>query len=93
MGVDYQAVLVVGLNADEFNRDEDGYFDSNGVLEFFSTYYDGSHGIVGVPVAVSGVYDYREVSEYVAEDIALAREKFKEASGKEGKLYISTYGW
>jgi hypothetical protein len=92
MGVDYQAVLVVGLDRDEFaEQDTEDLYDKG--LSFYSTYYDGSYGIVGIPVAKSGVYDYREVEDDLTLKIIDAKNKFFEITKKYGKLYISTYGW
>lgn len=96
MGIEYSAKIVVGLPVDEMRdlRDEEGYWDEGGVLEFVPDSYDSPSGIVGITVKHSGEYSYSELRVgdlYV--DIENALNKFFDLTQFEGKVYLSTCGY
>jgi hypothetical protein len=96
MGVEYGAKIMVGLPVDEMECDDEGYWDESGVLEFCPDGYgyDSPSGVVGIEVGRSGTYSYREIlPEALLESTKAAKESFKEACGKEAKVYLCTYGY
>lgn len=94
MGVEYGAKIMVGLPVDEVERDDDGYWDEDGVLEFCPDGYDSPSGVVGIVVGNSGTYNYREfLPEVILESTKAAKGIFKEACGKEAKVYLCTFGY
>jgi hypothetical protein len=94
MGVEYGAKIMVGLPVDEMERDDEGYWDEGGELEFCPDGYDSPDGVVGIEVGRSGTYSYREFQpEEMLLSVDRAKEKFKEACGKDGKVYLCTFGY
>lgn len=88
MGVEYSAVIIVGLPKSELALDYDEID-----LSFISQYYDGSEGIVGCVVSDSGCYSYEELGGNFVLDVVIAHQLFTEATGRVGKLYLSTRGY
>lgn len=95
MGVEYSAKIVVGLPVEEMRdlRDDNGYWDEEGALEFVPDSYDSSTGIVGIEIEGSGDYSYREIDlEEILVTTSMAQDSFKEITGKEAKVYLCTNG-
>ena len=96
MGIDTQAVIVVGLPDDELNieRNDCGEYDDRGILQMIPSYFDADEGIIGVEVKESPDYSYSEIDvELLLEDIRVAKSTFKTLTGKEGKVYLSPKVW
>lgn len=97
MGVEYSARIVVGLPHDELEDFLEGTEDPYGLgLDMVSPYFDADYAECLFGVIVQSCNDY---SCYVELDINLlmhniyeAQRKFKEITGREGCLYLSTYG-
>lgn len=92
MGITYSAAIVVGLPIDEMEHGEGGYWDDEGILEHIPNYYDSQEGIVGVYVASSGDYSFREIDTDIDVALSNAKEEFKRITGKNGKAYITCRG-
>lgn len=94
MGVEYGAKIMVGLPVDEMERDDEGYWDAEGMLGFCPDGYDSPDGVVGIEVGRSGTYSYREIQpESLVLAVEAAKDTFKEACGKDAKVYLCTYGY
>lgn len=100
MGVEYRAVIIVGLRRKDIEnieglRDKDDEFI--GGLEDCSPYYDGwgeDNNVIGITVAQSPDYGNDEIHfEELAVAIQSAKELFKDATSQDAKVYISTSGW
>lgn len=98
MSVEYSARLVVGLPYGElkewFNFLDD-FWDYEEHLDQVSPYFDADKEdcLYGVVVKKCNDYSYSEVDEKsFPNDVQRAHKKFKDVTGKEGKLYLSAYG-
>ena len=95
MSVEYNAAIVVGAAWEDINEDAIDNIDElveNGDLHDFPSFYDGyREGLFGLYIVNSPDYGYCEM-EYTAEDIEIAKQKFKELTGIEGKVYLTTIG-
>jgi len=91
MSVDYRAVIIVGLPKDELGLEYNEIEDAG--LEFVPRYYDAQDGIVGIVVCESGDYSYEEIAPDLTDAICQADKTFTDATGKDGKLYLSTQGY
>ncbi len=95
MGVDYNAAIVVGADwrdIDEQDVDNIDELVENGDLHDFPPYYDGyQEGLFGLYIVNSPDYSYCEV-EFTAQDVEGAKQKFKELTGMEGKVYLTVIG-
>lgn len=94
MGISYSAAMVVGLQKEEL-KDHENFDDfMDGDLDAWPPYYDGgSDAILGVPVAQSDDYSASEVTGSVDAKISAAKEAFKEMTGMDGKVWITTVGY
>lgn len=100
MGIEYSAVIIVGLRREDIENVErlcDKYGEFIGGLEDCSSYYDGGgedQNVIGFTVAQSPDYGNDEIHfEELAVAIQSAKELFKEATNQDAKIYLSTYGW
>lgn len=95
MSVEYNAAIVVGAAWEYINEDAVDNIDElveNGDLHDFPPFYDGyQEGLFGLYIVNSPDYSYCEV-EYAAQDIDAAKQKFKELTGMEGKVYLTVIG-
>ncbi len=96
MGVEYSARIVVGLpheELEEFLQDMEDPYDLG--LYIVSPYYDADYCdcLFGVLVQSCNDYSYVQLNtNKLMLDTDEAQRKFKEITGKEGRLYLSTYG-
>lgn len=99
MGIQYKAVVGVGVMATELAKDydewEEKYGDEWDTLELVAPYYDASFSD-----CLAGVVVYQV--EYGAIDIDMtsaqealhtAMSKFNSLTGKTGKVFLSTEGY
>ena len=95
MGVSYNAAIVVGAaweDVDGNSQEDIQELVESGDLHDFPPFYDGyREGLFGLYIVNSPDYSYCEV-EYAAQDIEAAKQKFKELTGMEGKVYLTTIG-
>lgn len=95
MCVYYNAAIVVGADWRDIDEDAIDNIDElveNGDLHDFPPFYDGyREGLFGLYIVNSPDYSYCEV-EYAAQDIDAAKQKFKELTGMEGKVYLTVIG-
>lgn len=95
MGVDYNAAIVVGAaweDVDGNSQEDIQELVENGDLHDFPPYYDGyREGLFGLYIVNSPDYSYCEM-EYTAEDVEVAKQKFKELTGVDGKVYLTVIG-
>ena len=88
MGIEYQAVLIVGLHRDDIENGE--IIDD---LDEAAPYFDGAeHAICGVFVERSGDYCATEITLDQAK-VDAAKAKFLRLTGQEGKLWLTPRGW
>lgn len=90
MGIDYSAVVIVGLSVDELGLSEDEVWDLvNEDLEYASPYYDSPtrEWVVG-----SILVDTDSFSElkYSGDELEL-RKQFKARFGKEPKTWLALH--
>jgi hypothetical protein len=96
MGIDTQAVIVVGLPDDELDieRNNWGGYDDKDILQMIPSYFDATEGIIGVEVLASPDYGYSVFDvELLVEHIRVAKATFKLLTGEEGKVYLSPKVW
>jgi hypothetical protein len=95
MSVEYNAAIVVGAAWEDINEDAIDNIDElveSGDLHDFPPFYDGyREGLFGLYIVNSPDYGYCEM-EYTAQDVGAAKQKFKELTGIEGKVYLTTIG-
>jgi len=95
MSVEYNAAIVVGADWRDINEEDAEKIDDLiccGDLHDFPPFYDGCReGLFGLYIVNSPDYSYCEV-EYTVQDIDAAKQKFKELTGMEGKVYLTTIG-
>jgi len=95
MGVDYNAAIVVGAAWEDINEDAIDNIDElveSGDLHDFPPFYDGyREGLFGLYIVNSPDYGYCEM-EYTAQDIEVAKQRFKELTGIDAKIYLAVIG-
>lgn len=95
MGVDYNAAIVVGAEWRDIDEEDAEKIDDLiccSDLQDFPPYFDGyREGLFGLYIVNSPDYGYCEM-KYTAEDIEAAKQKFKELTGIEGNVYLTTIG-
>jgi len=95
MSVEYNAAIVVGAAWEDINEDAIDNIDElveSGDLHDFPPYYDGCReGLFGLYIVNSPDYGYCDM-EYTAEDVEAAKQRFKELTGIEGKVYLTVIG-
>lgn len=95
MGVNYQAVIMVGLPRKDIGLEElDDLIDED-LLECCAPYYDGgdeSYAIVGFCYKKSGSY-YPSELDWDQENLDKLKADFKKVTGQEAKVFISPRGW
>ena len=93
MGIDYRAVVVVGLPRDQFIEVEHflEWAEDKG-LDICPVSYDSGDGIVGLVYAKSPDYWYSEFT-YDPQRVAEMKQEFKDSTGMEAKVYLSSMGW
>lgn len=95
MSVDTSAVLIFGLHYDLIPKDapylSDDPYDYG--LQYASPYYDSSRDewVYGIIISQVGEFSISVSAGVIAEGVKAAREKFKELTGLDGKLYLSTH--
>jgi hypothetical protein len=92
MGIDYSAVIVVGLWSEYLPKD----FDEVENIECIQPYYDAptEHSLWGIVIENSEDYNATEINLDVLElPIKVAKENFKRITGLDAKIYLSTRGW
>jgi hypothetical protein len=95
MSVDYNAAIVVGAAWEDINEDAIDNIDElveSGDLHDFPPFYDGyREGLFGLYIVNSPDYGYCEM-EYTAQDIEVAKQRFKELTGIDAKIYLAVIG-
>lgn len=92
MGIDYSAVIVVGLWSEDLPKD----FDEVENIECIQPYYDAptEHSLWGIVIENSEDYNATEINLDVLElPIKEAKQSFKRITGLDAKVYLSTRGW
>lgn len=82
-------------DADEEDFDEGFYEWYEGLgLSRISPYYDAGNGdcLIGISVICSGNYSYREFQKGFQEKVEQAEHKFYDATGLQGKVYLTPHG-
>jgi len=96
MGVEYSARIIVGLPQGELEEFLECVEDPYDVgLYMVSPYFDADYCdcLFGVIVQSCGDYGYVELNtNTLMHNTSEAWRKFKEITGKDGRLYLSTYG-
>lgn len=93
MGVEYQAVIVVGLPTDEVEFDMD-FAEDNG-LDIIGRYFDAGwdDSIVGIAIATTDSYSWTELKTLeLPGDIVKATAEFRSATGLVPRVFLSTWG-
>jgi hypothetical protein len=98
MGIDYQAALIFGLRRGDMNIDDDlNEKIANGDVDSCPPYYDGGGDdgeVVGVLIKSSPVYGATDINvDEISTKVEAAAKRFKELTGLDGKLWLSTNGW
>lgn len=106
MGIDIGARVVVGLPAGEIDVDEEtleehydgslGEWAYENGLNRTSPYFDADDEDCLIGVVLADVdYTYTEMGDLqdLVAEVEAAQKKFKEVTGKEGKLYVSPNVW
>lgn len=94
MGIDYSAAIFVGLHRSELEDHENFEDFENGDLDQAPPFYDGGQAaIFGVSVVHSGDYSASEIEGSLDAKIQAAKDSFKETTGRDGKVYITTIGY
>ena len=92
MGIEYSAKIMVGLKCKDMEDVDEDLLDE---LDSIAPYYDGGYdAILGYVIEDSG--DYSSSTLYIPgliEEADAAFEKFKQLTGKEPKLWLTTCGW
>lgn len=99
MGMQHLAVIGVGLPAKElcetWEEFEEQYGDQWETLQLINPWYDASYKYCQAAVIVhkveDGSMDLNLHTSHQAVQTAMA--KFKQVTGKTGKLFLSTYGY
>lgn len=92
MGIDYSAVIVVGLWSEDLPKD----FDEIENIECIQPYYDAptEHSLWGIVIEYSEDYNATEINlDVLSHPIKIAKENFKRITGLDAKVYLSTRGW
>lgn len=92
MSIEFSAVIVVGLPFSEIGLsvEECEYNDLHFVSGFADATYEES--IVGLIAQNSGEFDFSYVDQTLLEEqIENCKENFKEITGVEPNVYLSTY--
>lgn len=96
MGIEYKAAIIVGLPRHEFeDQDQLNEWIDNEEVEVCSPYYDGSDAdwaIAGFFVATSELYS-PSLFSWDAERVGELAAQFKDLTGKDGKVWLSPYGY
>lgn len=92
MGIDYAAVIIVGLPYDDIPNVDDYLDYDKDLLYDCPPYFDAyGCGIVGLYYKQS--YDYKPKElEYVQEEVEALKQKFKYITGLEAKIWLSPLG-
>ena len=92
MGIEYAAAIIVGLPVEDFPGMDNFYdwMEDNG-LERCPPSYDADHGIVGLFYKRSTDYGYDALS-WDQSKLEQLKEDFKEITGMEARVYLSTLG-
>lgn len=94
MGIDYQGAVIVGLHVEDLINHEKYEEFVDGGLDQASPYYDGfDQAILGVFAECSDTYSASEITGSVDAKIRAAKDKFKEKTGLDGKVWITPVGW
>lgn len=90
MSISYDAVLVFGLPYSEIENAEELTDDS--ILDLIWPYYDASpiYCLAGITVLKSDLYDLVDIPS-ISKEVEIAAIKFKEITGLDGKLYLSSF--
>lgn len=95
MSVEYNAAIVVGAaweDVDGNSQEDIQELVESGDLHDFPPYFDGYRdGLFGLYIVNAPDYSYCE-TEYAEQDIDAAKQKFKELTGMEGKVYLTVIG-
>lgn len=90
MGIYYSAKIIIGLHRDELETTDDEIIEN---LDQCPPYYDGGdQAVIGVVVASSEDFSATEF-EWDQAKVDAAKIRFKDATGQDGKLYLSSCGW
>lgn len=95
MGMDIGAALVVGLPSEEVCDYEEFYDKYDGELDDFSLYYDADWEarIVGYQLA-GETWMWSEVNvDTFKDDVDNLKQKFKELTGKDAKVFVTANVW
>ena len=96
MGIDTNAVIVVGLPRGELNHIDDlEKLVDEEVLEIVSAWYDGEgadEAVAGIIFKSSPTYDATEI-RWDENKILKLKEEFKRATGKEAKVLLMPQAW
>lgn len=90
MSINYQACLILGLPTKELIDNGYEHYESEDI-RLISPSYDGDIELVGI--AVRSVEDFYMCVENLNDEVNEAKRKFKEETGLEGKLYLTTYSY
>lgn len=96
MGIDTQAVLVVGLSASDLDINEEDFEDKySSSWRSYSPYYDAPYEdcLIGKHIAKVDRWFTELSNEDITELQAGITKKFKQDFGKDPKLLLSTYIW
>lgn len=91
MGIDVGCALVVGLPFYEVVESSGEYYEKyEDVLDIASPTFDCDHDrcLLGVFIA-SEYYEYQEITGDVQSLIDEALDRFRQVTGKQGKLYVT----
>jgi len=95
MGIDIGSALVVGLPAEDFCANYDEFDDKYECeLDCISPYYDADfeYCLIGVKIAGKD-FTYNELPDNISDVIEKAKEKFKQITGKDAKVYVTPHVW
>lgn len=94
MGIEYSAMIIVGLHVDDLSDHERFEEFLDGELDRAPPYYDGGDAaICGICVANTPDYAAKEVPDGLESLITKAKEDFKRITGLEGKVYLTPVGY
>ena len=95
MGVEYRAVVVVGVPWQDVPEDvRDRLEEDYEEFSLISPWFDAARAdcLVGIIIDETGDYDYSQL-DLDRSKVAKALKSVKEQLGVDGKLYLSPYGW
>ncbi len=97
MGIDTNAVIIVGLPRGELSHIEDlqNLVDGNEILKIVCAWYDGEgddEAIAGIVYKSSPTYDTTEIV-WDENKILKLKEEFKRVTGKEAKVLLMPSVW